>query len=340
MANNLDFTLETGSTHRHFDNVTRTKPSDSPTHPRGAERDDLPPNSGTFMTVTPKRKHVEDKPFSFRVDASSHNEDREARDGMPEIERRMSYLDLCEQVKVLTGLAFDNQNSNSSLAKRFKRERDFGSAGNKAQHTVNSDVIDLVEQCFHALNTGHLTRLEDCLNEIRRLMVERNKLVLIADTSEFGWAAAKAYSNSAVFLNDEEDKKLKKVEVVLRSAKKTKTENVPKPKGRGVSGAGRGRGNKPTASNENVPVVAPQYNLQNQMPPMFSYSMPQDPYTSFYNMPPFPAMAGHFPGQVYQSVTGNKSNIKCYGCQQFGHVKTDCPNRHMWSNPTQAAITK
>jgi hypothetical protein len=308
---------------------------------RGAVREDSPNDSGTFMFGSSKRKFVDCGTDSRtdEADAMPFNGNRDADADTNEITRKMSYLELCDQVKVLTGLVMDNQNSNMSLSKRFKNERDFGSAGNKSQHTVNSEVIDLVEEAFYALSTGNVINVENCLNEIRRLMVERNKLVLIADTSEFGWAAAKAYSNNATFLSDEEDKRLKRIEGLLRAAKKERTESAPKPKGRGT---GRGRGGKQQNNNEQVPVVATpqQANTSQYHPQMFSYTLAHDPYTPYAGMPPFPAMAGHFPGQVMQAYAPSKANIKCYGCQQFGHLKTDCPNRHLWANPSMPAITK
>ena len=52
-------------------------------------------------------------------------------------------------------------------------------------------------------------------------------------------------------------------------------------------GAGRGRGGKPVNNTEHAPVVS-QYATQTQYPPtMFSYTMAQDPYTPYFNMPPF-----------------------------------------------------
>jgi hypothetical protein len=339
MANNLDCNNGASGSTRHFDNIIRTRPPNSHVFNRGAGREDSSSDPGNVPFESFKRKHVFD--YDHDSNPTSRNGEREELIDQNVRNGQMTYDELSEQVKILTALSLENQNSNISLAKRFKSERDFGSTGNKAQHTVISNIIDAADEGLYSLSCRNLKNVENCFLGIKAEAVERSKMICMADTSEFGWATVAAYKNNAQFLDDEEDKRFKRAEQSVRASRKTKADSASKPKGRGA-GRGRGRG---VSNNEATPVVAPNQAYQTPVyaPPMQTYPFMSDPYTGYFNMPPFPAMAGHFPGpnmyaQGHQQQA--KGPVKCYGCHQYGHVKTDCPNRHLWQNNPATTVTK
>jgi hypothetical protein len=332
MANNFDFRRQNRAPSR-YDRVITTQPSARST---SAGRDDSPSSQGMFSSNAFKRARINEMPES--ADSLFSDNDRTAELGTQCDD--MSYEELKEQVIILKNLALDNKNSNLSLAKRFKGEREFGSLGNKAQFTINTEVIETADEGLYALAALNLGNAENCFLDIKKMSMERNKMVLMADTSEYGWATVTAFQNSATFLDDEEDKRMKRVENQIRASRKAKAESAAKPKGRG---AGRGRGAASSTNNAQVPVVAPQQATQmpvySQQP--FSYSFVNDTYASFYGMQqPFPGMARHFTGQAMQTVAAGKASIKCYGCFQYGHLKNECPNKHMWTNPPSGTVPK
>ena len=234
-----------------------------------------------------------------------------------------SLTELQEQVKILTSIALENKSTGVSLAKRFKAEREFGSTGNSAQYSVIMNVISACDEADYALSVNNFAGVSNCISQIRKFNEERKKFVIMADTSEFGWATVKAFQKESNDLNDSDDKRLKRVEAALRTQKKEKQDSAAKAQSKG-KGPVRGRGGRGAANNV-------QQN-QSQMFPVFPQYNPcgfSSPSEMYYNQSqqPFPAYAGHFPGYAFnQQAPRDKSNIKCHGCFQYGHYKNACPN--------------
>jgi hypothetical protein len=320
---------------RHYDSVTHARQTTSPGATSGVGHERLLLDSGTsaFESFRVKRKRPNDPEDIENADTTPHYGYRNAG-----VDNRVSYDELAEQVRLLTCLSLDNQNSNLALSKRYKEERDFGSIGNKSQHTLNLNVVDACDEGCYALASKRYNNAENCFLDIKHSMLERNKLVLIAENSEFGWATVAAYQKNKTFLDDEEDKRFKRAETFVRATRKEKSESAAKAKGRGV---GRGRGGKgPSPHEVATPVVATQSIAPHYptAPPAyavnpFGHSFMPEHFMPYYGMQPFPAQAGHFPGQNFKSQQVNKAPVKCYGCMQYGHIKTECPNRHLWANP-------
>ena len=235
----------------------------------------------------------------------------------------MTFQQLSDQVKILMAITLENKNTNVSLAKRYKAERDWGSLGNKAQYTINTSIITLLDEAVYSLSVNNFVNTQNCLIEARTLMEERNKHVIMADTSEFGWATVNAYLNMNVSLDEDEDKRFKRAENFVRTSRKSKQESTPKT----VRGRGNGRGRSSRGGHTSAqpqPQVsaafAPPYN-----PYVYGSMYSPEMYSPQFQQMPFPAFAGHFPGTMYNAMPKDKSTVRCHGCNQFGHYKNACP---------------
>jgi hypothetical protein len=166
MAEGLDHSGGRG-VDRHYDNVMHARQTTSPgaTSSAGHERLLLDSGTSAFESFRPKRKCLNEPEVVENADTTPHYGYRDAR-----VDNRVSYDELAEQVRLLTCLSLDNQNSNLALSKRYKEERDFGSIGNKSQHTLNCNVVDACDEGCYALASKRYNNAENCFLDIKKSM--------------------------------------------------------------------------------------------------------------------------------------------------------------------------
>jgi hypothetical protein len=229
-----------------------------------------------------------------------------------------NYRRLSSEISKLTSIILETRNAADSRTKRFKEDSSFKNIGNKMQYKVNAKVLIKLDEAIFALEGGNSLSLEAALYECRRLLEERNHDIIVADTSEFGWATVSAYQNRDVAYDDNDDKKIKYGEGVARALKKSKTEAAAT-KGRG-RGRGRGYENGQYYNHAGGAGPGPYY----------------DNYGNQQNQNPFPAYPGRGSGYYgFQGVPA-RPQVQCYGCQGYGHIKPNCPSVHANSNPNKS----
>ena len=130
----------------------------------------------------------------------------------------------------------NSQRNVSKLERELRNVRgskDFKKAGNEIQYLFNQELEGKIEDCIefieHENKVSATKSLKDCLQLIRK----RQKLIKIADKSEFGWLAAREYDEDEIASNSDDDKRLKKAEKSAMTKYKRKSQrNVRRLDGR------------------------------------------------------------------------------------------------------------
>ena len=120
-----------------------------------------------------------------------------------------------------------SQRNVSKLERELRNVRgskDFKKAGNEIQYLFNQELQGKIEDCIecfeHESKVSATKSLKDCLQLIRK----RQKLVKIADKSEFGWLVAREYDEDEIASNSDDDKRLKKAEKAAMAKYKRKSQ--------------------------------------------------------------------------------------------------------------------
>lgn len=93
-----------------------------------------------------------------------------------------------------------------------KQEKAFNKNSCKIQFEFNQKQLRLVKDAIKLMESGAVNRPLEKLEEVKKNLKKRNKLIKIADKSQFGWATVKEYETDSVASNSEDEKKIKKAE--------------------------------------------------------------------------------------------------------------------------------
>ena len=177
--------------------------------------------------------------------------------------------------------------------KRLRREepRSFKRKGNEIQYKFNSKLLDTLEEAKSHLEVNAVEKVKASLSEGTSLLSDRQKLILLADKSEFGWKTVEEYTQHELADSEADGKKIRRAEEraekalnaapskksVKRSisARRTSTLQYGPQNSRGFSALGYWRN-----QNERLP----------------------------------------FTPSSFPSRNGN-----CFACGKFGHWRSECP---------------
>ena len=109
----------------------------------------------------------------------------------------------------------ENQALCQKMDKRFKtNEHTFRKNGNKFQYVHNIEVASKVEeaQSYLERNPPNVKKARESLNTGMEVIEERNKDILVADTSEGGWATVHEYKKKQIAEDSDDDKRLKRAD--------------------------------------------------------------------------------------------------------------------------------
>ena len=215
--------------------------------------------------------------------------------------------------------------------KRPRLEPEFKRKGNGIQFAFNSTIIDNLkiaeELAIAAGNLNIAEFLRVCIDDLEL----RNKCILIADQSEFGWEAVKFYLQPSVALNESDAVRIKHAEACARAEAKRLADSEakarllarPKPAARPYS--------PPTPTN--VPANTQNYPFYsgygwpgaNAIPPP---NAPQASYgprgANTFPTPPVCWPNWGPPGHPQPGYSGGPrfgmANLQWYKCQEWGHV--------------------
>ncbi|KAL9969042.1 hypothetical protein ACROYT_G021206 [Oculina patagonica] len=123
----------------------------------------------------------------------------------------------------------DLKRSNETIAshqmseiKRLKRDpvHHFNKKSNEEQFNANKAIKDAVEDAQTALDNKDLQKTKEALDKGMDLLKERQKLILLADKSPYGWKTVVEYKHHDLADDEEDEKKIYRAE--SRAARSTK----------------------------------------------------------------------------------------------------------------------
>ena len=106
--------------------------------------------------------------------------------------------------------------------KRLRREEP---KGNEIQYKFNSNLQDTLEKAKSHLELNAVEKVKASLSEGTSLLPERQKLILLADKSEFRWKTVEEYTQHAFADSEADGKKIRRAE---ERAEKAVKSAVPK----------------------------------------------------------------------------------------------------------------
>ena len=202
-------------------------------------------------------------------------------------------------------LAMEREAADEKLVKRLKLEKAqlFKKKGNERQYRHNEEVRLKVSDAASALSKTPpaVEKAKTLPEEGEKLIVDRQKLIRIADRSENGWATVDEYVEDELPDNSDDEKRLTRADA--RASKKLKAQK----NGKGM------RKPNPYAYRKNF------NNSRNwSFGPAAGQSMPPSMY------PMIPAQ----PGAKYPAGTeiGMAALGPCFECGMPGNYRKYCPN--------------
>ena len=207
------------------------------------------------------------------------------------------------QVRMDTKLAeFQNQvcrSQDEAAAKAVKKSRSaeapyqYKKKGNEAQAKFNAEVEDAVQEAMDELEgesrpSQSVERAKAALEKGAKKIAERQKLIKLADRSDFGWAVVTEYTADELADNSEDEKRIEKAE---KAAEKKSV------KRRKVAG-------RPTPAKQPRSVATPS------------------PSVSSATQVPRPRRLGLIPAVAESRPLG-----PCFTCGEMGHLHSFCPRR-------------
>ena len=122
-------------------------------------------------------------------------------------------------------LSQDRVEADDRLVKRLRLERktSFKKKDNEKQYDFNEEVREKLATADSSLNAAppDIDKAKSALQEGEKLINERQKLIKVADRSEYGWATQEEYTTDELADNSDDEKRLFKAEA--RAGKKLKT---------------------------------------------------------------------------------------------------------------------
>ena len=115
---------------------------------------------------------------------------------------------MASKLDVLTDIVSQTRASQMALLKKSGHEPEFKKKGNRVQHQFNSSVLATLEEAWHHVVTNRVAEAADSLAQGMSALEKRNKLILLADSTELGWDVVAAYETQDIADDEEDDKKM------------------------------------------------------------------------------------------------------------------------------------
>ena len=98
---------------------------------------------------------------------------------------------------------------------RFKKK------ANEDQFRFNVKIQDAIEEAKAAAQVNALDKVKDSLQKGENLLKERQKHILLADRSEYGWSTVQEYKKSEIADDSDDEKKMFKAEARAKAHSKS-----------------------------------------------------------------------------------------------------------------------
>lgn len=230
-----------------------------------------------------------------------------------EIERQQSQLmdklvnvmdtkmhQLKREFEIVAGSAHEVQLSEIKRIK-FTEPRSFKKKGHEHQYKHNEQIKEVVTEAKDAIQAKKIEASIAKLDEGIHLIEQRQKLILLADKSEYGWKTVGEYVDNELAENDEDAKRMKKAE--KEAERKLAAER---------------------ASKSSKSRFTWSRKAQNTAP---SRVYPNQQYSQLRNFLPQAAdsAAGPNRGLYFPAANYNKRSGTCFACGKTGHWRFECP---------------
>lgn len=182
--------------------------------------------------------------------------------------------------------------------------------GHQVQYDVNIAAIDAMSAAVDACGRSKVQQATELLNTGIEELEQRNKLIFIADSSEFGWDTADFFQRPDMFDNENEFNKFKAASSLAKAQNKRKVETKER--------------NLKSQRKRDVPRTYDSYSCPPQMSQMGNpFLMPAMPNTqlSQMNYNTDPRYASRFPAQQ------TRAPVQCFTCANWGHIAANCPQK-------------
>ena len=115
-------------------------------------------------------------------------------DSLNELKR--SHADTADfQLKEIKKLKFDEPH-------RFKKR------SNKDQYRFNLKVSDAIEEATDACSARQFDKVHSSIEKGEKLLIERQKHILLADKADFGWSLIREYKRNDLAEDSDDEKKI------------------------------------------------------------------------------------------------------------------------------------
>ena len=180
--------------------------------------------------------------------------------------------------------------------KKLRREepKSFKRKGNEIQYKFNLKLQDTLDEVKSHLESNAVDKAKSSLSEGTSMLSERQKLILLADKSEFGWKTVEQYTQHELADDEEDGKKIRRAE---ERAEKALKSTVPK---------------RPINQSSSLS------RLSSSARPRFpsQYSRSSSPFGSFRNQ------RDRLSYPRSSDVLSRPGN--CFACGRFGHWRSEC----------------
>ena len=219
---------------------------------------------------------------------------------------------LLNKVDNLTGVLADTRQE--LKRSKMRTQLTFKRKGHKVQHECNSTAIDYLTAAGECCARGEVEKATESISEGIDFLENRNKLILIADTSEGGWETVDYFQKPDIFDSEAEFTKFKNAASLAKADQKKKLEGRKKPFFKNKfnpSGAGLN--------------MHPMFPMQQNVLPVPSLGPGNLPSSMQFSQP---ASIPQYGGNVFSSAPGARghaSMVQCWTCGGWGHVAAKCP---------------
>ena len=117
-----------------------------------------------------------------------------------------------------------NENADKQLKEikrlKYSEPHRFKKKANEDQHRFNAKVLDSLSDASDALQQAENSKAQEAIQKGENLLNERQKHILLADKSEYGWATVHEYKQHELADNSEDEKRIFKSELRAKGHRK------------------------------------------------------------------------------------------------------------------------
>lgn len=103
---------------------------------------------------------------------------------------------------------------------KFDKPHRFKKKGNEDQYRFNLKVGDAIEEAKEACSSRQFDKVHASLEKGEKLLSERQKHILLADKSDFGWLLIREYKRNDLAEDSDDEKKIIRAEARARTQAK------------------------------------------------------------------------------------------------------------------------